>query len=304
MNEKYFLGARHINDLTEIKDAIIIVGIPTERSYLQNRESGHTYRIGTMNGPQAIREASLIYDYPNFEGLYDAERDEYLLTKTNIFDFGDLIDNYYSSEDYDDTITKKVREIIQARCFPVLLGGDHSISYPIIKAFEDDIEVIHLDAHTDCQEYDIPDAIASGSVLRKISELSQVKRIIHVGMRGYLNSSDGIRYTKEKGNVFIPANKFLENGASLIIKNINPKLKHYITFDTDILDPSICPGTTTPEPGGIDFRNARELLIRIAKYTNVVGLDVVELNPKYDIGGLGAFHTAHLVLDFLGAKFE
>ncbi len=266
-----------------------LIGVPTER--------GCVFRAGTALAPESIRKASIMYYYPNFDGLYDPERQKYILTDNSINDLGDVNDIPRFS--LNERITKMIRFIRQKGSIPITLGGDHSITYPILQAYEQPFDVIHLDAHSDYQRYDETGVTECGVVMRKVRELSHVNRIIHAGIRGYLNSGQGIRDSIKDGNIVIPCDILKQQGPEVILKHLGD-IPIYITFDSDILDPSICPGTTVPEPGGIDYLLAKDILIELTQRGNLIGADFVELNPIYDPSQISSFHLTKLILDMIG----
>lgn len=288
MKIKTFLGSKR-KKLKDLENNLVVVGIPIE--------SEGIFRKGTSKAPDAIRNASQMYYYKGFEGLYDPERDMFLLTEKKIIDVGDIIKKERKNLEH---ITNVMKQIIATQSTPVCIGGDHSITYPIIKAYSRDMAVIHLDAHSDFQRYQDIDAIPCGTVMRKVSELPYVKKIIHVGIRGYLNSSHALKDIISLGNIVITANELKKDGVEKVLKHIDPKIPHYISFDVDFLDPSICPGTTVPEPGGIDFEKAETLLHSIARKTKIIGIDCVEANPLYDKSQMSNIYITKLLISLMG----
>jgi len=289
-----FLGSRKVDANNLPRHYIIFLGIPTE--------NGTVFRSGTASAPKAIRKASLIFYYNGFEGLYNPEKRKYILTKNRIADVGDLLE--LDPQTLEGTITKTVKKIVEAKSLPVCLGGDHSITLPILKAYSSDLEVVHLDAHGDFQRYDEFDVAPCGVVMRRVSELPNVKKIVHMGIRGYLNSGQGIRDSQKMRNTVITCKDLIEGGVDKALNKINFNLPLYISFDTDVIDPSVSPGTTVPEMGGINYQFARDLLCRIAQRGKIIGLDFVELNPLYDPSQQSSVCIVRLILDIIGILEE
>jgi len=284
-----FLNAPQESLRSNSLKALSFVGVPTER--------GCVFRAGTALAPESIRKASIMYYYPDFDGLYDPERQKYILTDNSINDLGDINDVPRSS--LDERVTEMIRFIRQKGSIPITLGGDHSITYPILQAYDQPFDVIHLDAHSDYQRYDETEVAECGIVMRRVKELLHINRIIHAGIRGYLNSGQGIRDSVKDGNIIIPCDMLRQQGTDAILKHLG-NLPIYITFDSDVLDPTVCPGTTVPEPGGIDYLLAKDILIKLAQQGNLIGADFVELNPMYDPSQISSFHLTKLILDMIG----
>ncbi|MDD2482751.1 MAG: arginase family protein [Candidatus Shapirobacteria bacterium] len=264
------------------------IGIPIDKNCVS--------RPGTKFGPNAIRQSSLVYYYPEFEGLYDPEKKRYILTDKVIVDLGDIKNK---GKNLNTKITESIRFIISNNSVPIVLGGDHSITYPILQAYNQKFNILHLDAHSDYQRFDESEAMESGLVMRRSKSLKNVNKIIHAGIRGYLNSGQGIRDSLSDGNSLITCEVLKKEGVTSILSQLDD-LPLYISFDTDVLDPSICPGTTVPEPGGINYDLARSILTESVKHSRLIGADFVELNPKYDINQISSLHVSKLIIDMLG----
>lgn len=269
--------------------SVIFVGVPTEK--------GSFFRKGIARAPLEIRRASMRYYYKGMDCLYDPNYDDYFLTGLKIFDLGDLIDNGR----LESEITNTIRKISGVKSLPIILGGDHSISYFAVAAFLEKIQILHLDAHADFQRYDESDAAPCGVVMRKISGLKNVLRVCHVGIRGYLNSGQGIHDSIRMENCFLPSDLLIKNGVGAVLENLIPKLPVYISFDTDVLDPSICPGTTVPEMSGLSYSLCREIISAVAKNFRVLGLDFVEMNPRFDQNKISSFCVSQLIIDSLAS---
>lgn len=295
-----FLRSRVVSDRKNIVADISFVGVPFD--------SGSSNRPGSRYGPQHIREASMLYSYSNtpdkFKGLYDVDEDKYLLSDIDIIDTGDievLPTNLHATREH---ITEEIRKIYNANSFPVSVGGDHSISYGCISPIQEPITVIHFDAHCDFMDLSSDDYCAHGNVMRKVSELQNIEKIIHIGIRGLFNSEDGVKESKKRGNIILKANDVLTTGTDILTDYLSPLKKYYISFDIDVLDPVFAPGTGTPEPGGLSYLLARDLLRKIALNHHVKGIDLVEINPLYDPMKITGIYAMRLLIDFLGANFS
>lgn len=290
-----FLSSKTItlNEVTE--GMFVIVGVPFER--------GCAGRKGTALGPDAIRHASLQYSWPEWNGFYDPSLNKRLLVNAQIVDGGN-VNCELSDAESREQITNFIQKIIKARGFPVVLGGDHSITEEVLRAYSENIQVVHLDAHGDYQRFDETDAFPSGVVMRKVNSLDCVTRIVQIGMRGFLNSGMGFSDSRKDGNTVISWEDYKKSGIESVYKILDEKIPVYLTFDTDFFNPSICPGTTVPEPDGPIYNEAKNLVCGIANKYKLVGMDITELNPKYDYGGISSLHATKLILDLMASVFE
>lgn len=284
--KKTFLNSKLISK-KEIKEYdFIFLGVPYEK--------GCSGRKGTKMGPNAIREKSLQYSWPEWNGFYDPSLDKKILTAAKIADLGDNPNSF--GED--------VKKISNYGKIPVVVGGDHSISFDVVKNLNQKVQIIHLDAHGDYQRAEETDASPSGMVIRKINGLKNVNKIIQLGMRGYLNSKRGFDDSRVDENSVIPWDKYKTEGKKLLFNEIKKGVPTYLTLDSDFLDPSICPGTTVPEPNGAMYHEIKDLLIGICQKTKIVGFDVVEYNPRYDVNEISSLYLTKIILDLISYIFE
>lgn len=295
-----FLRSELVKDRTKVNSEICFIGVPYD--------IGSSNRPGARYGPRAFREASMIYAYSlsgkPLDGVYDAENNSSLLDKVAIVDSDDVFIIPENRELSERIITEEVKKVLLNNSFPLVVGGDHSISYSIIRAYEEPITVLQFDAHSDYMSEEYLQTCPHGTTMRRISKLDNVNRIIHCGIRGLLNSKHCLDDTISDGNVILTTKEIKDRGVSALEDVLSPSEKYYISFDTDFLDPVIAPGTGTPEPGGVDYIVARELLRKTANKYQAVGIDFVELNPLYDSTPNTAQHIVRLAIDFLGARKE
>jgi len=258
-------------------------------------------------GPRAIREASQIYGtalLPNL-GVYDVELGRYKLANTKIIDCGDISVAPTLSDVNLDLITDSARNILRHKLFPVVLGGDHSITYPVVRAFKDKtFDMVQFDTHMDFADDILGIKISHANPIKRASELDSVNEITQIGIRGLLNPELFIEEGKEYGSKVITAKDAIKSGADWVISQVPYAENIYVTIDIDALDPSVAPGTGTPEPGGFNYMQMREMLTALPKRGRIIGFDLVEVNPLYDPAGVTAQVAARLILDFLAAIRE
>ena len=239
-----------------------------------------SFRHGAVDGPSKIREASWNFETFNFQTGFD-------LKDIKIHDYGDLDVRNDSPDVMIKKVTELSRKILYSKKFPIMLGGEHSITPGIIYAYPDDVSVLSLDAHIDYRaEYD-NEPFNHACAVRRISDYIDVKKIAVMGIR----SADKEEYAQanKDGLFFIDAYKIKDIG---IIKAIEQTKKHlnsdriYLSLDIDVLDPAFAPGVSTPEPFGLSHFDVLEVIRYFSK--DLVGFDITEVCPKYDTGQTAA----------------
>ncbi len=254
-------------------------------------EATTSYMSGTQNGPAAVIDASAYVE------LYDEELDGEAY-RSGVFTAAEMEFSGNVEADFDK-ITQAASTFLADEKFLVSIGGEHSVSFPLYRAFHqrfDDLSVLQLDAHSDLR-YEYEDSIYShASVMRRIYELN--RKIVQVGIRS--QCVEEAQFIKNEQIRTFYAHHLRESGfGTELIEALSSNV--YVTIDVDFLDPSIMPATGTPEPGGFFWYETLDFLRRVFAGRNVVGLDVVELSP---LPGLAHpdFLTAKLIYKLIGMK--
>jgi agmatinase len=280
---------------------IAFLGIPFD--------GGTLYRPGSRLGPRSIREASIVYgsSAEGFGGFYDIEVGRVLLTRALMVDVGDVSIVPSRSDLSYESITATVGGLIDRGLFVVSAGGDHSVSFPIIRAHSSRrrINIVQFDTHLDFTDEVSGARYTQGSPMRRASELEGVDKIIQIGIRGLLNSPVSHMSAIAAGNIVVTTQDLRKMGAEETIRMVPPG-DCYVTIDIDLFDPSIAPGTGTPEPGGLGYDEMKALLAALAGRQDVTirGFDLVEVNPLLDHNGTTALLASRVILDFLGLIFD
>lgn len=284
-------------NLEELDADIAIIGAPCDLA-IQGKS-------GARLGPRGIRLGSTRFSFKS-GGSYDPERDMYYLDadKWRIVDCGDID---YIPGDLNSTfenIEAAVRIITKRKAFPVVLGGDHSITYPVVKGLDTigDIDVIQIDSHLDWTDNIGGQYYSNGSPMRNISKLPYVKKILHLGIRGIGSSgrSDFID-ARNNGDKIYSAKQVRNIGIEKIVSDFKSERNVFVTFDIDGMDYSIAAGTGSPMFGGFNYDEMNNMLECIAKQCNVIGFDFLEVSPPYDdAGSTTCYLAARLIADFLG----
>ncbi|WP_284162840.1 agmatinase [Frigidibacter sp. SD6-1] len=278
-----FLRRTLTKDLTGVD--LAITGVPFDQAV--------SHRAGTRFGPRAIREASSLnpYDPPHGWGTDPFE-------DLNIIDYGDVAFDYANVPEFPATLTDHIRTILAAGAGTVTLGGDHYITFPILRAYAEKfgpLSLIHFDAHSDLWPDDNPARIDHGTMFYKAVKAGYVDPIRSIQI--------GIRTTTEDylGVNVITAREAHEMGVAAVVartKAVVGDKPTYLTFDIDALDPAFAPGTGTPVWGGLASWQAAAILRDLAGI-NLVGGDVVEVSPPYDTTGATAIAGAHVAYDLI-----
>jgi agmatinase len=234
-----------------------------------------SFKPGTRFAPAAMREDSwAIESYSPY-----LEKD---LEDMALFDYGNLELPYGDKMQVLKMIENTTDEIVKAGKIPIMIGGEHLVSYAPIKSLVktySNLHVIHFDAHTDLREELLDETFSHATVIRRVSELLPKGHVNQFCIRSGLKEE----FEWAKQNVHLE--KFTYNTLKSCVKRLK-NAPVYITIDLDVFDPSVFPGTGTPEPGGIFFDDMLKIIQSLSQLENVVGMDVVELSPKYDASGI------------------
>jgi len=271
-------------------------------------DMGTQYRAGARFGPRAIREASTLFSFGH-DGAYDFEDDVTYLPRdeVTIVDLGDADIVHTDTMRSHDNIELAVRRILEAGALPVVLGGDHSVHIPCIRAFSDEapVHIVHVDAHLDFVDERHGVRYGHGSPLRRASEMAHVSGLTQLGIRN-VSSSGRADYAaaREAGSDILSVRDVRRLGADGVLRRIPQDVRYYLTIDIDGFDPSIAPGTGTPSHGGFLYYEVLEILQGLSQQGEIAGIDLVEVAPDYDRAGVTAILAAQLLLNLLGYVFH
>lgn len=289
-------------DLKTLSADVAVFGVPWDE--------GSGYRPGARFGPRSIREYSTRFAFhergAKEGGFWSIENKKRYLEAVRLVDCGDQDVLYLNVEKTFAAITDSIEKILFARAFPIILGGDHSITFPVVRAFKkyEPLHLIHIDAHLDYNDSVEGVLLANGSPIKRVSELNFVGEIVQIGMRGIRARKDAYDDSISRGNRIITISDFRRMGMDKVLDLIPSRGSLYVTIDIDALDPSIAPGTTSPCFDGMTYKEMRGLLTGIVSRGPVVGFDLVEVNPFLDPFGLTQSAAVTLILEFLGAIFD
>lgn len=261
---------------------IAIIGVPFDEK--------SCYLRGASKGPQAIRAASTGKAINPWTELSANLEEEAVLTDLGDIDVsGDFFDVF-------SRIEENILEILEKKAVPVVLGGDHSISYPVVKAFArkfKPLDILHFDAHPDLYEEFHGDPYSHACPFARIMEEGLAQDLVQLGIRA-ATGEQRARALKDRVRM-IEMKDINENLSSFSLEFSNPL---YISFDMDALDPAFAPGVAHHEPGGLSTRQAISILH--ALNARIVGLDVVEVNPERDASGITAAAAVKIIKEVVG----
>jgi len=287
-------------DWNAIDADIAILGAPFDM--------GTQYRPGARFGPRAIREASTLFSFGH-DGAYDFEDDIVYLPvdQVRLVDIGDADIIHTDTPHSHANIELGVRKILAAGALPVVLGGDHSVHIPCIRAFDQQppVHIVHIDAHLDFVDERHGVRYGHGNPLRRASEMRHVTGLTQLGIRN-VSSSNRLDYdaARRAGSDILSVRDVRRLGTKAVLERIPEGANYYATIDIDGFDPSIAPGTGTPSHGGFLYYEVLELFQGLAKRGGIVGIDLVEVAPDYDPTGITAFLAAQLLMNVLGYVFH
>ncbi|MDB5928347.1 MAG: agmatinase [Polaromonas sp.] len=261
---------------------------------------GTSHRSGARFGPRQIRaESSLIRPYNMATGAapFDA---------LQVADLGDVAINTYNLQKSVEIIEKHYQPIIDTGCIPLTLGGDHTIVLPILRALarrHGPVALVHVDAHADVNDDMFGERLAHGTPFRRAVEegLLQGSKVWQIGLRGTGYSADDFDWPRQQGFTVVQAHEVWYQSLAPLMARVRESIGDapcYLSFDIDGIDPAYAGGTGTPEIGGLTVPQGLEI-IRGCRGLNLVGADLVEVSPPYDLSGNTALLGANLLFEML-----
>jgi len=261
---------------------------------------GTSNRPGTRLGPRQIRDESRMlrpYNMATRAAPFDS---------LQVADIGDVPINTFNLPKNLDIISEFYDRVLAEDCVPLTLGGDHTLTWPILRAIakkHGPVGLIHIDAHADVNEQMFGEEVAHGCPFRRAQEegLLDASRVVQIGLRGTGYAADDFDWCRDQGFRVVTAEQCWYTSLAPLMAEVREQMGDapvYISFDIDGLDPSVAPGTGTVEMGGLTGQQGLEI-VRGAAGLNVVGGDLVEVAPPYDPSGNTALMGATLLYEML-----
>ncbi len=296
--------ARPLDDLGDA--GVVIVGAPFDW--------GTTYRPGARFAPKAIREADYLPAYgrrPHLPTGIDP------LTALEVVDAGDIVLIPGYVEDSLDAIANAVERIAAAGAVPIVLGGDHTITFPNATGLArvhgaGEVALVHFDAHADTGEDHDGKLYGHGTPMRRLVESGAVPghRFVQIGLRGYWPPPEVVAWMGDQRMRWHTMAEITERGLDAVLDDAVAAAAGdargvFLSVDIDVVDPGMAPGTGTPEPGGLTPRQLLDAVRRLAREVRILGADVVEVSPPYDgPGEVTALLANRVVLEILNGMAE
>ncbi len=299
-----FFKAPYVPAPTRDEADVAVLGVPWDL--------GTTSRSGTRMGPRALRETSTMWAFRDgLDPLYDGEARVMLMGGVRWADAGDVqLGPMWTRDRFHEAVGARVLPLLEAGVFPVTLGGDHSITYPVLSSVhkargDRPFQLVQFDTHMDYWDEEGGERYSHASPIIRAHEAGWLAGLTQYGIRSLHTSGDNIALARRRGAHIFWCEQAKDMLPERLVEHLEPGADVYITFDIDSLDPAIAPGTGTPEPGGFSYYEAKAILLAVCARCNVIGMDLVEVAPQYDgPGQLTAMHGARLILDTVGAVFR
>jgi agmatinase len=279
---------------------VVIIGAPYD--------AGTTYRAGARFGPKMIRTTDYL--------PHDSSRPHLALRvdplkELRVVDAGDIEMPGVEARVPLDALEAAVRVVCEAGAMPLILGGDHTITWPDVTGVArvkgwGRVSVIHFDAHADTGDIQYGSLIGHGLPMRRLIESGACRgdRFLQIGLRGYWPEPPTLQWMAEQRMRSFEMHEVVQRGLDAVLEEaftiaVDDCDGVFVSVDLDVVDPGMAPGTGTPEPGGLTGRQLLDAVRRIAIELPVVGIDVVEVSPPYDPAEITAFLANRVVLEML-----
>ena len=295
-----FLRSPLVPDLARLDADVAVLGAPTDE--------GSPFMPGSRFAPRSIREHSLrfVTDPP---GFFDPqERRRFLereMRENRIADVGDADILPTNPADTFANITAATRAILARGALPVIIGGDHAVTFPVVRAFDEaglgPLYVVHFDAHLDYMPFVHGLSMTNQHAFRHIRAMPNVATITQVGIRSIRGSETMLADSLRDGNRVVTMEELRDVTIAGLAESIPEDARVYVSIDIDVLDLPLVPGCVSAEPGGLRYEELRAALFALAERADVIGFDLVEVNPMLDVGtGVTSYLAAHTMVEFLG----
>lgn len=260
------------------------------------------FRPGARFAPAAVRAASGRYAVPP-GGYYDLESGNRTLQGVRLVDAGDVDVAQLETAETLRRVEEAAAAVRAATLLPVFVGGDHSMSYPLLRAFSDvrRLHIVQLDAHLDYSDARNATRFANSSPFRRAVEaLPELAHITVIGLRGVRADAEAVEAARARGHALVGA-RAVHEGLAGVIDRLPRGERVYLSVDVDVLDAAELPGTSSPEPEGLSYSQVRDLVRAVVLRNELVGVDLMELAPDLDPTGRSALLSARLLAETLVA---
>jgi len=293
-----FLFSELVLNLDTLQADIAFLGIPYGSAYSFEDITNDQSRMPTAMRQTSDRIVRSLerYDFDLGGPLYDGR-------SIRTVDCGDVRTDILDMKGHLGRAEQAVRKILAAGALPIVLGGDHAIPIPVLRAFEGrgPITLIHIDQHLDWR--DDVNGVTDGlsSPIRRASEMEHIGEIFQIGLRATGSArAEEVEAARAYGAHLISAYELHDAGMDAILARIPAGEQYYITVDLDGMDPSDAPAVAAPMPGGVTFLQARKLIRGLVQKGRVVGMDLVEVTPRHDVNNITCITAGRLIVNLIG----
>ena len=292
-----FLGMPACDDLDALQADVAIIGVPFGVPYDMRATVSVSSGAPDAMRQQSLRLAPMLTHYNfDFGGPILAER------PVTIVDCGDVAMQPGQFEENNRAVAAAIKAIRRRGAVPIVLGGDHSITTPVVQGYEGlrSLCVVQIDAHLDWRDEINGVRYGLSSPMRRASEMPWVSSMIQIGLKAAGSARQAeVDAARKFGSVLVRAEEVHQAGVDEVLRRLPPADSYYITVDMDGLDAAIAPGVGLPSFGGLTYWHATNLLRGVAARGKVVGLDVVEIVPGLDVGGITSLLGAQLITNMI-----
>jgi agmatinase len=276
-------------------------GMPYEPAAMANEQS---------RAPDALRQVSSMADIAYTRNHFDFDLGGPLFDGRDItvVDCGNVTADSADHSAHYRRAERAARMIYEAGAILLGIGGDHGITIPLLRALEQvgrPITLVHVDAHLDWRDEINGETQGYSSPIRRASEMPWIDRIVQIGMRGIGSArEEEVAAAGDYGADVITAYEMHAMGMAAVLERIPDGGPYYLTIDADGIDPTLMPGVLAPTPGGLDWLQLRTLMHGLVAKGPVLGMDIVEIAPAFDVRNLTLITAERLLCNFIGASIR
>lgn len=295
-----FLNYPFAETVDELDADVAILGVPFGVPYFAQSMANDQ-----SNAPDALRQAADDPDYTRDH--YDWDLGGPLLAgqSVRVVDCGNVTADRHDHREHYRRAEVAARRIFSQQTTLITIGGDHGIPIPIMRALEvfgQTITLVHVDAHLDWRDEINGETEGYSSPIRRAAEMSWIGDIVQIGMRGIGSAREQeVADARAYGADIITAYELHDQGVDAVLERIPGTGPYYLTIDADGIDPTIMPAVVAPTPGGLNWLQIRNLVHGLVNKGRVLGMDLVEIAPSYDVRNLTLIYAERLICNFIGA---
>lgn len=294
-----FMGFPYVADLDQLDAHFAIIGMPYGDPYSMDETINDQ-----TNAPTAIRRASERisqgadrWDFDIGGTLFDGH-------DIRVVDVGDIPGDPRNLPRHYQLAEQAIRKIVATGAFPITLGGDHGVPIPVFRGLSDQgpFTLVHVDAHLDWREEVNGARAGYSSTIRRAAELNHVEGIFQIGMRGQGSARrEEVLAARKYGANIITTDELHRRGMEAVLGLIPDGRRFYLSIDADGLDPAVMPAVNAPQPGGLTYADVIRLIQGLCRKGKLVGMDIVEIAPGYDVNDITCITAGHIILNAIGA---